>query len=63
VAMHEEHCKIDTTEKLKDLKVGDSVLLVPGHCCTTANLHDRYYCVRNGIVEDVWPIEARGRMD
>lgn len=63
VAMHEEHCKIDTTEKLKDLKVGDSVLLVPGHCCTTANLHDRYYCVRNGIVEDVWPIEARGRME
>ena len=62
LALHEEHCKIDTTEKLSHLKVGDSVLLVPGHCCTTANLHDFYYCVRNGIVEDVWPIEARGKL-
>ena len=63
VAMHEEHSKFDTTEKLKHLKVGDSVLMVPGHCCTTANLHERYYCVRNGIVEDVWNIEARGRLE
>ncbi len=61
--MNEEHCRINPTEKLSHLKIGDSVLLVPGHCCTTANLHDYYFCVRNGIVEDVWPIEARGKLE
>ncbi len=63
VVMNEEHCNINPTEKLRGLKVGDPVLLVPGHCCTTANLHDYYFCVRNGVVEDVWPIEARGRLE
>lgn len=63
LVLNEEHCLIDTTEKLSGLKVGDSVLLVPGHCCTTANLHDFYYCMRNGIIEDVWPIAARGRLE
>jgi len=27
------------------------------------NQHDNYFCIRNGIVEDVWPIAARGRYD
>jgi D-serine deaminase-like pyridoxal phosphate-dependent protein len=44
--------------------LGDTVWLVPGHCDPTVNLHDRYVCVRGGlergIVEAVWPIEARG---
>ena len=40
---------------------GDKVRLVPGHGCTTINLHDRYYVVRDGCVVDVWPVAARGR--
>jgi 3-hydroxy-D-aspartate aldolase len=43
------------------LQPGDKVRLVPGHGCTTINLHDRYYVVREGWVEDVWPVAARGR--
>jgi 3-hydroxy-D-aspartate aldolase len=44
---------------------GDKVLLVPGHCDPTVNLHDWYVCVRglHGAephVEAVWPISARG---
>jgi D-serine deaminase-like pyridoxal phosphate-dependent protein len=42
------------------LKLGDKVELVPSHCDTTINLHDVYYVVRDGILEDVWPIAARG---
>jgi D-serine deaminase-like pyridoxal phosphate-dependent protein len=42
----------------------DTVWLVPGHCDPTVNLHDRYVAVRGGlaggVVEAVWPIEARG---
>jgi D-serine deaminase-like pyridoxal phosphate-dependent protein len=44
--------------------LGETVWLVPGHCDPTVNLHDRYVCVRgglaHGVVEAVWPIEARG---
>ena len=44
--------------------LGETVWLVPGHCDPTVNLHDRYVCVRgglaDGVVEAVWPIEARG---
>jgi 3-hydroxy-D-aspartate aldolase len=41
---------------------GDRIELVPSHCDTTVNLHDQYICVRNGAVEAVWPIAARGRI-
>jgi 3-hydroxy-D-aspartate aldolase len=40
--------------------LGEKLLLVPGHCDPTINLYDWYVCVRNGTVEDLWPITARG---
>lgn len=43
------------------LKVNDKLRLVPGHCDPTANVHDWYVGVRNGVVETVWPVSARGR--
>ncbi|UWQ26919.1 DSD1 family PLP-dependent enzyme (plasmid) [Leisingera aquaemixtae] len=43
------------------LKVGDKLRLVPGHCDPTANVHDWYVGVRNGKVETVWPVSARGK--
>lgn len=44
---------------------GDRILLVPGHCDPTVNLHDWYVCVRglhgpDAHVEAVWPVAARG---
>ncbi|MGI9515174.1 MAG: 3-hydroxy-D-aspartate aldolase BhcC [Anderseniella sp.] len=42
------------------LKVNDKLKLVPGHCDPTCNVHDWYVGVRNGQVEAVWPITARG---
>jgi len=41
---------------------GDKVLLVPGHCDPTVNLHDWYVCVRGGRVEALWPIAGRGAL-
>ena len=43
------------------LKVNDKLKLVPGHCDPTANVHDWYVGVRDGKVECVWPVSARGR--
>lgn len=42
------------------LKINDKLKLVPGHCDPTANVHDWYVGVRDGKVETVWPISARG---
>ena len=39
--------------------VGDKVLLIPGHCCSTVNLHDRIYLVENDRVVDRLEITAR----
>ena len=44
------------------LAPGSRIELVPSHCDTTVNLYDQYVCVRNGVVEAVWPIAARGRI-
>lgn len=43
------------------LKVNEKLRLVPGHCDPTCNVHDWYVGVRNGAVESVWPVSARGR--
>ncbi len=43
------------------LKVNDKLRLVPGHCDPTCNVHDWYVGVRNGKVESLWPVSARGK--
>jgi len=43
------------------LKINDRLRLVPGHCDPTCNLHDWYVGLRNGRVEAVWPVTARGK--
>lgn len=43
------------------LKVNDKLKLVPGHCDPTCNVHDWYVGVRNGKVESLWPVSARGK--
>jgi 3-hydroxy-D-aspartate aldolase len=43
------------------LKINEKLKLVPGHCDPTCNVHDWYVGVRNGKVEVVWPVSARGK--
>jgi 3-hydroxy-D-aspartate aldolase len=43
------------------LKINEKLKLVPGHCDPTCNVHDWYVGVRNGKVESLWPISARGK--
>lgn len=40
--------------------LGSQLLLVPGHCDPTLNLHEQLVAVRAGRVEALWPIAARG---
>jgi D-serine deaminase-like pyridoxal phosphate-dependent protein len=59
-AMSDEHGKLILGPKAKRLKLDDKVWLIPGHCDPTVNLHDWYVGVRNGRVEVLWPVSARG---
>ena len=59
--LSEEHGTILVSDENVSLKPSDKLEILPTHCCTTVNLHDRYYGIRNGIVESVWNIAARGK--
>jgi 3-hydroxy-D-aspartate aldolase len=59
VKCSDEHGVIDDPQGV--LKVNDKLRLVPGHCDPTCNVHDWYVGVRNGVVETVWPVSARGK--
>ena len=55
----DEHGVIE--DKRGVLRINEKLRLVPGHCDPTCNLHDWYVGVRNGKVEVVWPVSARGK--
>jgi 3-hydroxy-D-aspartate aldolase len=59
VRCSDEHGEIEDPNGV--LKVNDKLRLVPGHCDPTCNLHDWYVGVRNGKVEALWPVSARGK--
>jgi D-serine deaminase-like pyridoxal phosphate-dependent protein len=61
----DEHGILDLTGAADRPRRGDRVLLVPGHCDPTVNLHDWYVGVRGfgtpaAHVECLWPVAARG---
>jgi 3-hydroxy-D-aspartate aldolase len=58
----DEHGVIEIAAGAAAPALGDKLLLVPGHCDPTVNLYDWYVCARNGIVEALWPITARGAL-
>lgn len=59
VKCSDEHGVVEDPQGV--LKVNDKLKLVPGHCDPTCNVHDWYVGVRNGKVECVWPVSARGK--
>jgi D-serine deaminase-like pyridoxal phosphate-dependent protein len=63
VGFSAEHGKIELREPSRSPRVGTKIEFVVGYADTTISMHDRFYATRDGIVEDVWPILARGRLD
>jgi D-serine deaminase-like pyridoxal phosphate-dependent protein len=57
-----EHGELELDPSAQNLKIGDRLQLVPGYEDLTVVLHDVFHCFRNGRLEGVWPIEARGRL-
>lgn len=63
VGASDEHGTLKLLEETMGPRLGEKMRLIPGHCDPTVNLYDWYVCVRNGIVEALWPIAARGAVN
>lgn len=59
VKCSDEHGVVEDTNGV--LRINEKLRLVPGHCDPTCNVHDWYVGVRNGKVETLWPVSARGK--
>ena len=58
--MAEEHAVV---QNAPDWKIGEVLHLIPSHACTTCNLYREIVVHENGVVVDVWPIEASGKLN
>ena len=56
----DEHGTLVLGANAAAVHLGDKVRLVPSHCDPTVNLHDWYVGVRDGVVQSLWPVAARG---
>ncbi len=58
--LSDEHGRLEFGPETTPPKLGEKLRLVPGHCDPTVDRHEWYVGIRNGRVECVWPIAARG---
>ena len=62
LSLSAEHGKIELEAPSAIPRLGDRIAFVPGCIDTTVVLHDELYGIRDGLVETVWPLLARGRL-
>jgi D-serine deaminase-like pyridoxal phosphate-dependent protein len=60
--MMEEHGFIDLTHSDEEFTVGDRVHVIPNHICVVVNLHEQVYGIRGDKVEEIWKVDARGKL-
>jgi len=60
IALHEEHGILELTDPQKKVRVGDKIEIIPSHGCTTFNLYDQLYGMRDDHLEVILEIAARG---
>lgn len=59
-AFSEEHGTLDLSGCETRPEIGEEVTIIPNHCCTTTNMHDRIFGVRAGKIAQVFTVAARG---
>ena len=62
MSLSAEHGAIELGTPTKVPRVGDKIEFIVGYSDTTTVLHDAIYGVRKGIVETVWPLPGRGKL-
>ncbi len=51
---------VDLRRREVTLSLGDRGQILSNHVCVVTNLHNEVVVSRNGQVESIWPIAARG---
>jgi len=59
LALTEEHCQC-TYGPSRKFKLGEKIEAIPAHVCTTVNLYDYFYVIKDGELIGKWDILARG---
>jgi D-serine deaminase-like pyridoxal phosphate-dependent protein len=59
--LNEEHGWVRIPDN-SQFRVGQRITVLPVHICVAVNLQDQVYGVRGGRVEEVWRVEARGKV-
>ncbi|KAL2807958.1 hypothetical protein BJX63DRAFT_410741 [Aspergillus granulosus] len=58
----DEHGSLSWEGNTPALAIGDRVEMIPSHIDPTINLHDVYYAHRKGIIEEIWSVDSRGKV-
>jgi D-serine deaminase-like pyridoxal phosphate-dependent protein len=58
----EEHGILDLSKCAKKPTIGETISVIPNHCCVVTNMMDEIYAARKGVVEAVYPVAARGKV-
>jgi D-serine deaminase-like pyridoxal phosphate-dependent protein len=62
-SLHAEHGLLRLAPSAQPLAIGDRLEIIPGYSDLTCVLHDRFFGFRDGRLEVIWPLEARGRLE
>jgi D-serine deaminase-like pyridoxal phosphate-dependent protein len=60
--LSEEHGHVDFSACPWPPALGERVRIIANHACTVSNLFDEAYAHRGGMIEAIWPIAARGKL-
>jgi D-serine deaminase-like pyridoxal phosphate-dependent protein len=60
--MNEEHGYVDVRQTGRQFEIEERLRIIPNHVCVAVNLHDRMYGIRDGVVEEVWEVAGRGKL-
>ncbi len=63
VGLSEEHGTIDLSACTDKPSIGDTIRIIPNHCCPVTNLFDRVNLIRGGGLVETVTVAARGRVD
>ena len=60
VSLSDEHGVLSVPDA-ETYTIGEVIRIIPNHICPCVNLYDHAFAARDGVVEAVWEVSARGR--
>ncbi len=57
----DEFGRLEYENPSRTYRLGEKLAVIVPHCDPVVNLHDQIYAVRDGVVQEIWLIAARGK--